>query len=127
MILTRKTRIDKRDLADIRAIDCQVGRLPRTHGSGLFTRGETQVLSVVTLGSSSDEQKIEALEGDEWKTFMLHYNFPPYCVGEARFLRGPSRREIGHGALAERTIKAVMPSHEDFPLPWPRYVPVLWP
>ncbi|UCE84530.1 MAG: polyribonucleotide nucleotidyltransferase [Deltaproteobacteria bacterium] len=115
MILTRKTRIDKRDLADIRAIDCQVGRLPRTHGSGLFTRGETQVLSVVTLGSSSDEQKIEALEGDEWKTFMLHYNFPPYCVGEARFLRGPSRREIGHGALAERTIKAVMPSHEDFP------------
>jgi polyribonucleotide nucleotidyltransferase len=115
MALARKTRIDKRGLNDIRSIDCQVGRLPRTHGSGLFTRGETQVLSVVTLGSSSDEQKIEALEGDEFKSFMLHYNFPPYCVGEARFLRGPSRREIGHGALAERTLKKVLPSHEDFP------------
>jgi len=115
MALARKTRIDKRGLNDIRHIDCQVGRLPRTHGSGLFTRGETQVLSVVTLGSSSDEQKIEALEGDEFKSFMLHYNFPPYCVGEARFLRGPSRREIGHGALAERTLKKVLPSHEDFP------------
>ncbi|MGD8530286.1 MAG: polyribonucleotide nucleotidyltransferase, partial [Syntrophobacterales bacterium] len=115
MALGRKTRIDKRGLSDIRHIDCQVGRLPRTHGSGLFTRGETQVLSVVTLGSSSDEQKIEALEGDEFKSFMLHYNFPPYCVGEARFLRGPSRREIGHGALAERTLKKVIPSHEDFP------------
>jgi len=115
MALARKTRIDKRGLSDIRPIDCQVGRLPRTHGSGLFTRGETQVLSVVTLGSSSDEQKIEALEGDEFKSFMLHYNFPPYCVGEARFLRGPSRREIGHGALAERTMKKVLPSHEDFP------------
>ena len=115
MALARKTRIDSRGLKDIRQIDCQVGRLPRTHGSGLFTRGETQVLSVVTLGSSSDEQKIEALEGDEFKSFMLHYNFPPYCVGEARFLRGPSRREIGHGALAERTMKKVLPSHEDFP------------
>jgi polyribonucleotide nucleotidyltransferase len=115
MALARKTRIDSRGLKDIRHIDCHVGRLPRTHGSGLFTRGETQVLSVVTLGSSSDEQKIEALEGDEFKSFMLHYNFPPYCVGEARFLRGPSRREIGHGALAERTMKKVLPSHEDFP------------
>jgi polyribonucleotide nucleotidyltransferase len=115
MALARKTRIDNRGLKDIRHIDCHVGRLPRTHGSGLFTRGETQVLSVVTLGSSSDEQKIEALEGDEFKSFMLHYNFPPYCVGEARFLRGPSRREIGHGALAERTMKKVLPSHEDFP------------
>ena len=115
MILSRKSRIDGRGLTDIRTIDCQVGRLPRTHGSGLFTRGETQVLSVVTLGSSADEQKIEALTGDAYKSFMLHYNFPPYCVGEARFLRGPSRREIGHGALAERTLKAVMPSHENFP------------
>jgi polyribonucleotide nucleotidyltransferase len=115
MILSKKTRIDGRGLADIRTIDCQVGILPRTHGSGLFTRGETQVLSVVTLGSAADEQKIEALAGDEYKNFMLHYNFPPYCVGETRFLRGPSRREIGHGALAERTIKAVMPSHDDFP------------
>ena len=115
MTLGRKSRIDNRGLSDIRQIDCKVGRLPRTHGSGLFTRGETQVLSVVTLGSSSDEQKIEALEGDEFKSFMLHYNFPPYCVGEARFLRGPSRREIGHGALAERTLNKVLPSHEDFP------------
>jgi polyribonucleotide nucleotidyltransferase len=115
MILTQQRRIDGRGLRDVRNIDCKVGLLPRAHGSGLFTRGETQVLSAVTLGSSADEQKIEALEGDEYKTFMLHYNFPPYCVGEARFLRGPSRREIGHGALAERTMKAVMPSHEDFP------------
>ena len=115
MILSKKTRIDGRALTDVRIIDCQVGILPRTHGSGLFTRGETQVLSVVTLGSAADEQKIEALAGDEYKNFMLHYNFPPYCVGETRFLRGPSRREIGHGALAERTIKAVMPSHDDFP------------
>jgi len=114
-ILREKIRIDGRGLTDIRPIDCRVGLLPRTHGSGLFTRGETQVLSVVTLGSSSDEQKIEALSGDAFKTFMLHYNFPPYSVGEARMLRGPGRREIGHGALAERTIKAVMPSHEDFP------------
>jgi polyribonucleotide nucleotidyltransferase len=115
MILTRKSRIDGRGQTDVRPIDCQIGMLPRTHGSGLFTRGETQVLSTVTLGSSSDEQRIEALEGQEFKTFMLHYNFPPYCVGEARFLRGPTRREIGHGALSERTMKAVMPSHENFP------------
>ena len=114
-ILREKIRIDGRGLTDIRPLDCRVGLLPRTHGSGLFTRGETQVLSVVTLGSSADEQKIEALAGDAFKTFMLHYNFPPYSVGEARMLRGPGRREIGHGALAERTIKAVMPSHEDFP------------
>ncbi len=115
LVLSQKTRIDGRGFNDIRPIECHVGMLPRTHGSGLFTRGETQVLSTVTLGSSSDEQKIEALEGEEYKTFMLHYNFPPYCVGEARFLRGPSRREIGHGALAERTLKTVLPSHEDFP------------
>jgi polyribonucleotide nucleotidyltransferase len=114
-VVEEKIRIDGRNLTDVRPIDCRVGLLPRTHGSGLFTRGETQVLSVVTLGSSSDEQKIEALAGDAFKTFMLHYNFPPYSVGEARMLRGPGRREIGHGALAERTIKAVMPSHEDFP------------
>jgi len=114
-ILSQKTRIDGRALSDVRPINCQVGILPRTHGTGLFSRGETQVLSVVTLGSAADEQKIEALAGDEYKNFMLHYNFPPYCVGETRFLRGPSRREIGHGALAERTIKEVMPSHEDFP------------
>ncbi|MBW1982257.1 MAG: polyribonucleotide nucleotidyltransferase [Deltaproteobacteria bacterium] len=115
LIVRERKRIDGRGLRDIRPVDCRVGLLPRTHGSGLFTRGETQVLSVVTLGSSADEQKIEALAGETYKSFMLHYNFPPYCVGEARFLRGPSRREIGHGALAERTLKAVMPSHEDFP------------
>jgi polyribonucleotide nucleotidyltransferase len=115
MILSSTSRIDGRGPEDVRPIDCQVGRLPRTHGSGLFTRGETQVLSVATLGSSADEQKIEALTGDAFKSFMLHYNFPPYCVGEARFLRGPSRREIGHGVLAERTLMAVLPSHEDFP------------
>jgi polyribonucleotide nucleotidyltransferase len=114
-IVKDKTRIDGRGLKDIRPIDCRVSLLPRTHGSGMFTRGETQVLSVVTLGSSADEQKIEALAGDAFKTFMLHYNFPPYCVGEVRMLRGPGRREIGHGALAERTIKAVMPAHEEFP------------
>ncbi|UCG14417.1 MAG: polyribonucleotide nucleotidyltransferase [Deltaproteobacteria bacterium] len=115
LILSRNIRIDNRGLSEVRSIDCQVGRLPRAHGSGLFTRGETQVLSVVTLGSSSDEQKIESLDGDAYKSFMLHYNFPPYCVGEARFLRGPSRREIGHGALAERTLLTVMPTHEEFP------------
>lgn len=115
MTLEKKIRIDGRGFSDIRPIDCQVGILPRAHGSALFTRGETQVLSVVTLGSASDEQKIELLAGDVFKTFMLHYNFPPYCVGETKMLRGPSRREIGHGALAERTLKATMPSHEDFP------------
>ncbi|MFP3870459.1 MAG: polyribonucleotide nucleotidyltransferase [Syntrophobacteria bacterium] len=115
MVLTRKQRIDGRNFTTVRPIDCHVGILPRTHGSAMFTRGETQVLSVVTLGSAADEQKIEALEGDAFKTFMLHYNFPPYCVGEAKMLRGPSRREIGHGALAERTLKMVMPNHDDFP------------
>jgi polyribonucleotide nucleotidyltransferase len=114
MILTQGTRIDRRGLSVVRPIVCQVGRLPRTHGSAVFTRGETQVLSTVTLGSSADEQKIEALTGDAYKSFMLHYNFPPYCVGETRFLR-LSRREIGHGALAERTLKKVMPSHDGFP------------
>ena len=115
MVISQKTRIDGRATTDVRAIDCQIGMLPRAHGSGLFTRGETQVLSVVTLGSSSDEQRVESLTGNEFKNFMLHYNFPPYCVGEAKFLRGPTRREIGHGVLAERTMKAVMPSHDGFP------------
>jgi polyribonucleotide nucleotidyltransferase len=115
MILSQNRRIDGRDSTTIRPIDCQVGLLARTHGSGMFTRGETQVLSVVTLGSAADEQKIEALDGEAFKSFMLHYNFPPYCVGEAKMLRGPSRREIGHGALAERTLKTVLPTHDDFP------------
>ena len=115
MILKEKKRIDGRGLKDIRPIDCRVGVLPRTHGSALFTRGETQVLAVTTLGTSSDEQKIDSLLGETYKTFMLHYNFPPFSVGEVRFLRGPSRREVGHGALAEKTIARILPDNEDFP------------
>jgi len=109
------TRIDNRDLTTVRPIATEVGVLPRTHGSCLFTRGETKSLCVATLGSTGDEQKIETLTGDSSKRFMLHYNFPPYCVGEVKMLRGPSRREIGHGALAERSIQQVLPSSEDFP------------
>lgn len=108
-------RIDKRDLTTVRPIAVDVGVLPRTHGSCLFTRGETKALCVATLGSTGDEQKIETLTGDSSKRFMLHYNFPPYCVGEVKMLRGPSRREIGHGALAERSILQVLPGPEDFP------------
>jgi len=115
MILTKGTRADGRGHADIRPISCEVGILPRTHGSALFTRGETQSLAVVTLGTSEDEQFVEALEGESTKAFMLHYNFPPFSVGEARPLRGPGRREIGHGALAERAIKPAIPSKEEFP------------
>jgi polyribonucleotide nucleotidyltransferase len=89
--------------------------LSRTHGSALFTRGETQALAVATLGTPSDEQRIESLFGETFKSFMLHYNFPPYSVGETRFLRGPGRREIGHGALAERAISKVLPDGEEFP------------
>lgn len=115
MILTRGRRADGRSPVDIRPITCDVGILPRTHGSGLFTRGETQSLAVVTLGTAEDEQFVEALEGESTKAFMLHYNFPPFSVGEARPLRGPGRREIGHGALAERSIKPVIPNKEEFP------------
>lgn len=114
-ILKQGKRVDKRNYKDIRQIGCSVGILPRTHGSGLFTRGQTQSLSVTTLGTSVDEQRIDALEGEMQKTFMLHYNFPPFSVGETKPLRGPGRREIGHGALAERALKAVMPSKEEFP------------
>jgi polyribonucleotide nucleotidyltransferase len=92
-----------------------VGILPRTHGSALFTRGETQVLAVVTFGTSEDEQKINSLTGEIYKSFMLHYNFPPFCVGEVSPLRPPNRREIGHGALAERAILPILPSNENFP------------
>ena len=91
------------------------GVLPRTHGSALFTRGETQSLAVVTLGTTDDEQRIDALEGEYFRTFMLHYNFPPFSVGEARPLRSPGRREVGHGKLAERALGCVMPSKSDFP------------
>jgi polyribonucleotide nucleotidyltransferase len=114
-IVTEGRRIDGRGLKEIRAITGEVGLLPRTHGSALFTRGETQALVVATLGTSSDEQKIDALIGEQYKKFMLHYNFPPYSVGEAKFLRGPGRREIGHGALAERALAAVLPKEETFP------------
>lgn len=115
MILTKGIRADGRGTSDIRSITCEVGVLPRTHGSALFTRGETQSLAVVTLGTSEDEQRIDALEGESTKTFMLHYNFPPFSVGEARPMRGPGRREIGHGALAERALRPVIPGREAFP------------
>lgn len=115
MMLEKGTRVDGRGPTDIRAITCEVGVLPRTHGSALFTRGETQSLVVVTLGSSDDEQQINALEGTYYRNFLLHYNFPPFSVGEARPLRPPGRREIGHGALAERALKPVMPSQDLFP------------
>jgi polyribonucleotide nucleotidyltransferase len=115
MIIKKGVRTDGRGVRDIRPITCDVGILPRTHGSALFTRGETQALVTATLGTSDDAQMIDALEGVSSKTFMLHYNFPPYSVGEARFLRGPGRREIGHGALAEKSLKTVIPSKEKFP------------
>ena len=108
-------RLDGRSFDQVRPIDCEVGVLPRTHGSALFTRGETQAMVVGTLGSERDEQHLEGLEGSEFRRFMLHYNFPPFCVGEVRFLRGPSRRDIGHGTLARRGIAAVLPSAEEFP------------
>jgi polyribonucleotide nucleotidyltransferase len=115
MILKEKTRIGGRTFAEVRPISCEVAILPRTHGSALFTRGETQVLAVATLGTSSDEQRIDSLNGETFKSFMLHYNFPPFSVGEARMLRGPGRREIGHGALAERSIRSILPTSEEFP------------
>ncbi|MBI3811589.1 MAG: polyribonucleotide nucleotidyltransferase [Nitrospirae bacterium] len=115
MILNKGIRADGRGCSAIRPITCEVGILPRTHGSALFTRGETQSLAVVTLGTADDEQRIDALEGESTKTFMLHYNFPPFSVGEARPMRGPGRREIGHGALAERALRPVIPSREAFP------------
>jgi polyribonucleotide nucleotidyltransferase len=115
MILNDNVRADGRTPEQIRPISADVGLLPRTHGSALFIRGETQCLAVVTLGTSEDEQRIDALEGETSKTFMLHYNFPPFSVGEVKPLRSPGRREIGHGILAERSLKAVMPSKTDFP------------
>lgn len=115
MVLKEKIRIGGRKYNEVRPISCEVGILPRTHGSALFTRGETQALAVTTLGTSSDEQRIDSLNGETFKSFMLHYNFPPYSVGEARMLRGPGRREIGHGALAERALKPILPTSEAFP------------
>ncbi|MGC9043731.1 MAG: polyribonucleotide nucleotidyltransferase [Myxococcota bacterium] len=115
MIINEGRRIDQRGKSDIRPITCEVGLFPRTHGSALFTRGETQALVVTTLGTAEDEQKIEALGEESSKRFMLHYNFPPFSTGEVKFLRSPSRREIGHGNLAERAISKVIPSEEKFP------------
>jgi len=114
-ILNEKLRIDGRGLDDIRDISCEVQVLPRTHGSAVFTRGQTQALATATLGTKVDEQKMDELEGEYWKSYMLHYNFPPFCVGEIRPNRGTSRREIGHGNLAERALKPAMPSEDIFP------------
>ena len=115
LILTEGKRPDGRGTTDIRKIDCEVGLLPRVHGTGLFTRGQTQVLTTLVLGSGDDAQMVDTLEEDSEKHYMHFYNFPPYSVGEARPLRGPGRREIGHGALAERALRAVIPSREQFP------------
>ncbi len=114
-ILDTGRRIDGRTLAEIRPIECRVGILPRTHGSALFTRGETQVLVTATLGTAQDEQRIDNLLGESTKAFMLHYNFPPFSVGEVKMLRAPARREVGHGALAERAVSKVLPAEIDFP------------
>jgi len=114
-ILDRGQRLDGRRFDEIRPIWTEVGVLPRAHGSVVFTRGETQALVTATLGTDDDAQKIEKVDGESYKRFMLHYNFPPFSVGEVKFLRGPGRREIGHGALAERALAPVMPSQEQFP------------
>lgn len=115
MIINEGIRPDGRDFDTIRPLSAEVGLLPRTHGSALFNRGQTQVLSIVTLGPKSDEQNLDGLDEDEKKRYIHHYNFPPYSVGEARPSRGPGRREIGHGALSERALLPVIPSVEDFP------------
>ncbi|MEJ8568485.1 polyribonucleotide nucleotidyltransferase [Elongatibacter sediminis] len=114
-ILSGEARIDGRDLTTVRPISVECGVLPRTHGSALFTRGETQAIVTTTLGTTRDAQIIDAVTGEYRDPFMLHYNFPPYCVGETGFMSGPKRREIGHGRLARRGISAVLPSQEDFP------------
>ncbi|MBI3261749.1 MAG: polyribonucleotide nucleotidyltransferase, partial [Acidobacteria bacterium] len=114
-VLEHRVRLDGRKFDEIRAIWSEVGVLPRTHGSAVFTRGETQALVTVTLGTAEDQQKIEMVEGEMYKRFMLHYNFPPFSVGEVAFLRGPGRREVGHGALAERALAPMIPSEETFP------------
>jgi polyribonucleotide nucleotidyltransferase len=115
MIIEENRRLDARDFSEVRPISSEVGLLPRAHGSALFTRGQTQALVAVTLGTKMDEQKIDDLEGESFKSYMLHYNFPPFSVGETRPIRGPGRREIGHGALAERAIEPVIPREDIFP------------
>ena len=114
MILEEGKRIDGRSFTEVRPIECLVGILPRVHGSALFTRGDTQAMVLTTLGTERDEQKIESIYGEHFRSFILHYNFPPYSVGEAKRLGGPGRREIGHGALARRALLPVMPKKEDF-------------
>src|SRR5499426_4161455 len=114
-VLTHGLRLDGRKFDEIRSIWIETSVLPRTHGSAVFTRGETQALVTCTLGTAEDAQKIESFEGEQWKSFMLHYNFPPFSVGEVAFLRGPGRREVGHGALAERALTPLIPAEEQFP------------
>ncbi len=114
-VLERGQRLDGRKFDEIRTITADVGMLPRTHGSAVFTRGETQALVTATLGTADDKQKVELVDGEMYRRFMLHYNFPPFSVGEVRFLRGPGRREIGHGNLAERSLLPVLPGEEAFP------------
>ncbi len=114
IVLSENRRIDGRAFDEVRQVDCEVGILPRTHGSALFTRGETQVMGVMTLGSGQDEQRVETLGGDESRPFMLHYNFPPFSVGETKRMLGPSRRDIGHGNLAHRAIANILPDKADF-------------
>ncbi|PLX85941.1 MAG: polyribonucleotide nucleotidyltransferase, partial [Desulfuromonas sp.] len=115
MVTRDRVRIDGRDMATIRPISCEVGILPRAHGSALFTRGETQALVTTTLGTAIDEQRMDNVQGMEFKKFLLHYNFPPFCVGETSMRLFPGRREIGHGFLAERSAAQILPKHEDFP------------
>ena len=115
MIITKKVRIDGRDMKTVRPITCEIGNLPRAHGSALFTRGETQALVAVALGTAVDEQRMDNVQGMEFKKFYLHYNFPPFCVGETSMRLFPGRREIGHGMLAERSISKILPAHTDFP------------
>jgi polyribonucleotide nucleotidyltransferase len=114
-VIKEKKRLDGRGFTDVRPVSCEIGLLPRTHGSALFTRGQTQSLAVTTLGTASDEQRIDDIYGEESKSFMLHYNFPPFSTGDVRPMRGPGRREIGHGALAERAITPVLPKETEFP------------
>jgi polyribonucleotide nucleotidyltransferase len=114
-VLTHGIRLDGRRFDEVRPIWIQTSVLPRTHGSAVFTRGETQALVTCTLGTADDAQKVESFEGEQWKSFMLHYNFPPFSVGEVAFLRGPGRREVGHGALAERALASMIPPAEQFP------------
>ncbi|ORJ63457.1 polyribonucleotide nucleotidyltransferase [Geothermobacter hydrogeniphilus] len=115
MVTKEKVRIDGRDMTTVRPISCEVGVLPNAHGSALFTRGETQALVAVALGTSMDEQRMDNIQGMEFKKFLLHYNFPPFCVGETSMRLFPGRREIGHGMLAERSVAKILPEHDDFP------------